>query len=73
MADRVGRGGSNGGVQWGMSYDGQKVYAAVSDRAGKQTTDANGAPGADSGSHGRRRIDGSQGFRWKQGLVRSST
>ncbi len=28
---RVGQGGTNGGVQWGMSTDGQKVYAAVSD------------------------------------------
>lgn len=28
---RVGRGGTNGGVQWGMASDGQKVYAAVSD------------------------------------------
>jgi len=42
---RVGHGATNGGVQWGMSYDGQKVYAAVSDAAGKRTTDANGAPG----------------------------
>ena len=28
---RVGRGSANGGVQWGMASDGQKVYAAVSD------------------------------------------
>ncbi|HLH44393.1 MAG TPA: PQQ-binding-like beta-propeller repeat protein [Bryobacteraceae bacterium] len=28
---RVGKGGTNGGVQWGMASDGQKVYAAVSD------------------------------------------
>lgn len=28
---RVGKGGANGGVQWGMASDGQKVYAAVSD------------------------------------------
>ena len=28
---RVGRGGTSGGVQWGMSADGQTVYAAVSD------------------------------------------
>jgi polyvinyl alcohol dehydrogenase (cytochrome) len=27
----VGKGGTNGGVQWGMASDGQKVYAAVSD------------------------------------------
>jgi polyvinyl alcohol dehydrogenase (cytochrome) len=41
---RVGRGGSTGGVQWGMSYDGQNVYAAVADGAGKRATDANGVP-----------------------------
>ncbi|HEX4595061.1 MAG TPA: PQQ-binding-like beta-propeller repeat protein [Bryobacteraceae bacterium] len=28
---RVGKGSTNGGVQWGMSTDGQFVYAAVSD------------------------------------------
>jgi polyvinyl alcohol dehydrogenase (cytochrome) len=28
---RVGKGSANGGVQWGMATDGQKVYAAVSD------------------------------------------
>ena len=28
---RVGEGGTNGGVQWGMSSDGKNVYAAVSD------------------------------------------
>jgi polyvinyl alcohol dehydrogenase (cytochrome) len=28
---RVGQGGPNGGVQWGMAADGQKVYAANSD------------------------------------------
>ena len=28
---RVGKGGINGGVQWGMASDNQKVYAAVSD------------------------------------------
>jgi polyvinyl alcohol dehydrogenase (cytochrome) len=41
---RVGRGAANGGVQWGMSYDGQNLYAAVSDAAGKRTMDANGVP-----------------------------
>src|SRR6266852_9661209 len=41
---RVGRGAANGGVQWGMTYDGQNIYAAVSDAAGKRTTDSNGAP-----------------------------
>jgi polyvinyl alcohol dehydrogenase (cytochrome) len=28
---RVGKGGTNGGVQWGMATDGQRVFAAVSD------------------------------------------
>lgn len=28
---RVGKGGTSGGVQWGMAADGQQVYAAVSD------------------------------------------
>jgi polyvinyl alcohol dehydrogenase (cytochrome) len=32
---RVGKGGTNGGVQWGMASDGQRVYAAVSDLARK--------------------------------------
>ncbi len=39
---RVGRGGAQGGVQWGMSFDGRNVYAAVSDGAGKRVTDASG-------------------------------
>jgi polyvinyl alcohol dehydrogenase (cytochrome) len=30
---RVGKGGLNGGVQWGMATDGRKIYAAVSDFA----------------------------------------
>ena len=29
--ERVGKGGTIGGVQWGMASDGQRVYAAVSD------------------------------------------
>lgn len=28
---RVGKGGTNGGVQWGMATDGERVFAAVSD------------------------------------------
>jgi polyvinyl alcohol dehydrogenase (cytochrome) len=28
---RVGKGGTNGGIEWGMASDGQNVYAAVSD------------------------------------------
>jgi polyvinyl alcohol dehydrogenase (cytochrome) len=31
---RVGQGGKNGGVQWGMASDGQAVFAAVSDLTG---------------------------------------
>ena len=38
---RVGKGGLNGGVQWGMASDGQKVYASVGDAAPlRQTTGA---------------------------------
>ena len=36
--ERVGKGGTNGGVQWGMASDGQNVYAAVSDLARKGAT-----------------------------------
>jgi polyvinyl alcohol dehydrogenase (cytochrome) len=39
---RVGRGGAQGGVQWGLSFDGRNVYAAVSDGAGKRLTNENG-------------------------------
>lgn len=39
---RVGRGGANGGVQWGMTFDGRNVYAAVSDGAGKRVTNEDG-------------------------------
>lgn len=35
---RVGTGGINGGVQWGMASDEQKVYAAVSDVAAVMNT-----------------------------------
>ena len=34
---RVGKGGVNGGVQWGMASDGQKVYAATGDAVKKAT------------------------------------
>ncbi|MEQ1885671.1 MAG: PQQ-binding-like beta-propeller repeat protein [Bryobacteraceae bacterium] len=37
---RVGKGGTIGGVQWGMSSDGQLVYAAVSDARFTQTPTA---------------------------------
>ncbi|HLK48046.1 MAG TPA: PQQ-binding-like beta-propeller repeat protein [Bryobacteraceae bacterium] len=36
---RVGKGSANGGVQWGMAADGQKVYAAVSDVGRTRPTD----------------------------------
>jgi polyvinyl alcohol dehydrogenase (cytochrome) len=35
---RVAKGGINGGVQWGMASDGQRVYAATSDVARPQGT-----------------------------------
>jgi polyvinyl alcohol dehydrogenase (cytochrome) len=47
---RVGKGGINGGVQWGMASDGQQVYAAVSDiirppnRPNANTNDPRPAP-----------------------------
>ena len=41
---RVGKGGTTGGVQWGMASDGQNVYAAVSDIAGKRRPAADGIP-----------------------------
>jgi len=31
---RVGKGGTNGGVQWGMASDGREIYAAISDLSG---------------------------------------
>jgi polyvinyl alcohol dehydrogenase (cytochrome) len=34
---RVGQGGVNGGVQWGMAADGEHVYAAVSDAVATRT------------------------------------
>jgi polyvinyl alcohol dehydrogenase (cytochrome) len=39
---RVGAGGTNGGVQWGMASDGRHVYAAVSD-VGRQPGGIGGA------------------------------
>ena len=37
---RVGKGGTNGGVQWGMASDGENVYAAVSDLVRKAAANA---------------------------------
>jgi polyvinyl alcohol dehydrogenase (cytochrome) len=40
---RVGQGGINGGVQWGMATDGQRVFATVSDsKRIRQTSQADG-------------------------------
>jgi polyvinyl alcohol dehydrogenase (cytochrome) len=41
---RVGKGGLNGGVQWGMASDGQKVYASVGDAAPLRQTTGSLAP-----------------------------
>lgn len=48
---RVGKGGTNGGVQWGMASDGQKVYAAVSDlvRKGGATAGLGSEPDSTQG------------------------
>lgn len=40
---RVGKGSTNGGVQWGMAADGQNVYAAVSDISRKPRKSADPA------------------------------
>ena len=37
---RVGQGGTNGGVQWGMASDGENVYATVSDTVITRTASA---------------------------------
>jgi polyvinyl alcohol dehydrogenase (cytochrome) len=36
---RVGEGGINGGVQWGMASDGARIYAAVSDLGRREQAD----------------------------------
>jgi len=41
---RVGKGGTTGGVQWGMASDGQNVYAAVSDIVSTRSPAADGIP-----------------------------
>jgi polyvinyl alcohol dehydrogenase (cytochrome) len=43
---RVGRGSTNGGVQWGMATDGRNLYAAVSDVV--RPAPASGAAGSDA-------------------------
>jgi polyvinyl alcohol dehydrogenase (cytochrome) len=41
---RVGKGGTNGGVQWGMASDGRNVYASVSDVVRLQSGIGGAAP-----------------------------
>jgi polyvinyl alcohol dehydrogenase (cytochrome) len=41
---KVGRGASNGGIQWGMASDSRYVYAAVSDTSGTRGTGPDGTP-----------------------------
>ena len=66
---RVGQGGINGGVQWGMATDGQRVFAAVSDlKRTRQTnpTDARRAipdPAAGGGVTSLRVADGKEEWR----------
>jgi polyvinyl alcohol dehydrogenase (cytochrome) len=67
---RVGTGGLNGGVQWGMASDGQKVYAATGDakrtpqspaeRVASVIGNANYDPAAGGGLTSLRLTDGSQ-------------
>ena len=57
---RVGAGGTNGGVQWGMASDGRRVYAAVSD-VGRQPGGIGGAAALGNAPlhpHAGRRADG---------------
>lgn len=63
---RVGLGGTNGGVQWGMATDGQHVFATVSDvKRSRQTSQTDTRryiidPGAGGGLTALRVADGSQ-------------
>jgi polyvinyl alcohol dehydrogenase (cytochrome) len=66
---RVGKGGINGGVQWGMASDGQKVYAATGDsvktgaaRDGSLVGNANYDPAAGGGLTALRLTDGSKAW-----------
>jgi len=69
---RVGKGGLNGGVQWGMASDGQKVYAATGDakrtpqtaaqRLASLVGNANFDPAAGGGLTALRLSDGSQAW-----------
>ena len=63
---RVGKGGTNGGVQWGMATDGVNVFATVSDvKRSRQTNQLDPRrnkvdPGAGGGLTALRIADGSQ-------------
>ena len=58
---RVGKGGVNGGVQWGMASDGQNIYAAVSDHRPKPGDPARGLDPTQGGGLTALRIaDGSK-------------
>jgi polyvinyl alcohol dehydrogenase (cytochrome) len=66
---KVGVGGTNGGVQWGMATDGQRVFAAVSDLKRTRQTDPLDArrnrvdPAAGGGLTALRVSDGKQEWR----------
>ena len=53
---RVGKGGTYGGVQWGMASDGEKVFAATSDGVRLQ-----GGTSASAGPNGMATFDPAQG------------
>ena len=64
---RVGKGGMNGGVQWGMASDGQKIYAATADSVKKDggsavLGDAVYDPAAGGGLTALRIADGSKAW-----------
>lgn len=67
---RIGKGSTNGGVQWGMAADGQNVYAAVSDlvRLRVQSNDpaelrtTNLDPNVGGGLHAIRIADGTKAW-----------
>jgi polyvinyl alcohol dehydrogenase (cytochrome) len=60
---RVGQGGVNGGVQWGMAADGEHVFAAVSDSVSTRTaTERTLDPTAGGGLTALRIADGSKAW-----------
>ena len=64
---RIGKGGINGGIQWGIASDGQRVYAAVSDVSVTRTATARIAR-----SIGWRRARRARPLRWHGHLARRS-